>query len=142
MFNPHKWGGYQEIEVPVRWQRRSFGGWQLIHAKTGRVLGWIVRNSEDRRLWDVRVCSTAFRGGSATDNGDVLDRVPSYLYGGDPHNSLVSFTIATYRNRADAAYQIVYRLVKYAAPAVGFGRHPEVDTSRSDRYRQLMEATK
>jgi hypothetical protein len=141
-FNPHKWGEAQYVEVPVRWKRREWGGWALVHAETGRHLGWIVRNPDDRRAWDVRLASQAFRGDNNGDIGDVLDVVPARLYNGNPHNSIESFTIVTTARREWAAEHIVERLVNKAAPAVGFPRHPDVDTRRSDRYKSLMEATK
>lgn len=127
-----------DVKVPVRWKRREWGGWDLVHAETGRVLGWIVRNSNHPRKWDVRLCSSAFRGESMADRGDVLDRVPPRLYDGTSADSFISLIHSTVSDRWDAAFNIVWTLVNRRAPAVGFPRHPEVDTSRSDRYREAM----
>lgn len=139
-FDPHTWGKVQYIETPVRWKRREWGGWTLVHAKTGRLLGWIVRNPDDARAWDVRLCSQAFRGDQDGD-GDILDKVPAYLYNGNPHDEFVSNCVNTTRDRLSAAEVIVSKLINRRAPAVGYGRHPEVDTTKSDRYRKLAGAT-
>jgi hypothetical protein len=140
IYNPHSWGpAAGDIDIPVRWKRREWGGWTLVHAKTGRNLGWIVRDTDDSRAWAIRLCSQAFRGDEHAD-GDILDVVPARLYDGDPHNSLASHCVNTVRTRWEAAHVILSMLVRRAAPAVGFPRHPQVDTSRSDRYRKAMAA--
>lgn len=137
VYNPHQWGKISSIDVPVRWKRREWGGWTLVHAKTGRVLGWITRDSERPREWQVRLASQPFRGDEHGD-GDILDKVPVYLYNGDPSNSCASRAFCERRTRWDAAYAILTLLVQRRAPAVGFPRHPDVDTTRSDRYRKAM----
>jgi len=132
----------RNVEIPVRWKRREYGGWNLVHAETGRILGWITRGSVARdRTWQVRLSSIAFRGESPTDTGDVMDSVPYWLYDGQSGDPFVSCVHSNTRDRWEAAYDIVQALVSRRAPAVGFGRHPEVDTSRSDRYHALMGAT-
>lgn len=129
----------RDVVVPVRWKRRDCGGWTLIHAETKRELGWIVRSHIERnRPWAVRICPQAFRGGSATDTGDVLDRVPHWLYDGSPTDAFISHVNSNAQTRWDAAFNIVWALVTRRAPAVGFPRHPEVDTSRTARYRAAM----
>lgn len=140
VFNPHQWADAAgNIDVGVRWQRREYGGWTLVQARSGRVLGWIVRNSDDPRAWDVRLAAQAFRGDKDSD-GDILDKVPIYLFNGKDAYS--SNCVSTQRTKRDAAYTIISKLVNRRAPAVGFDRHPEVDTWMSDRHRQIMEATK
>lgn len=116
----------RRVTVPVRWKRREYGGWKLVHAETGRTLGWIVRNYDKPRVWDVRMCSTPFRGDGLADGGDILDRVPYYLYNGDSGDAHVSYAFSWTKDRWDAAFNIVWTLVNRRAPGVGFPRHPEV----------------
>lgn len=118
------------VTVTTRWKRREWGGWNLVEARTGRLLGWIVRDLDDPKLWVYRICSSAFRGDGPDDRGDIMDKVPAYLYHGSYTNDGTSRALGASRSRWGAAHGIVWNLVQYHAPAVGFGRHGEVEMSR------------
>jgi len=120
------------ITVPVVRRKREHGGWLLVHAETGRELGWMCR-SQNSNLWEVRVCPGAFRG-DADSEGNVLDTVPSHLYSGDPSNpSFRCFPIQSVRTLDKAAEILLSHLVYRRAPGIGFGPHPEVRTWESRR---------
>lgn len=113
--------GYQEIAI--RFSKRSFGGWNIVRADNGRVLGWTVWNDIDKD-WIGYLSASAFRGTGTDDLGDVLDHVPNHLFNGlDSLRSLISAVGVT---RVDVAEELVYRLVREQAPAVGFGAHFDV----------------
>lgn len=116
------------LTFDVRWKRREWGGWLLVEAKTGRTLGWIVRSDykNPRSDWEMRIASEAFRGSGPDDQGDLLDKVPAYLYRGKPGEPLSCDPIGTARDRWQAAYLMLTHLVRHRAPAVGFGAHYEV----------------
>ena len=126
-FNPRP--GYPEkITVSTRWKKRQWGGWNLVEARTGRVLGWITRSLDEPGIWEYRICSGAFRGDGIDDQGDVMDRVDPWLYKGNSEGG--SLRLGTARRRWDAAHGIVWHLVQHHAPAVGYGRHGMVEMSK------------
>lgn len=117
-----------DLTFDVFWRRRDWGGWYLVERKSGRTLGWITRSDETERRsdWQVRIASEAFRGSGPDDRGDLLDKVPGYLYRATPGNPLGSQALTTARDRWQAAYYLLTHLVRHRAPAVGFGAHHEV----------------
>jgi hypothetical protein len=110
-----------DFTVEIAYRKRSYGGWEVVRADNGRRLGWLCKDDEG---WSAYVSSDAFRGDSADDRGESLDEVPLYLFGGQCQ--VVSDRIAFEATRDDAAGQIVRRLHKYSAPALGFGRRYDV----------------
>lgn len=127
--NPNRRGNEPlNLTFDTYWKRRDFGGWLLVERKSGRILGWITRSDEDGRRsdWQARIASEAFRGSGPDDRGDLLDRVPGYLYRAVRGNPLGSDPIGTAPNRWRAASLMLTHLVRHRAPAVGFGTHHEV----------------
>lgn len=125
----HRAGQPEKITISTRWKRREWGGWNLVEASTGRVLGWITRSLDEPNIWEYRVASGAFRGDGIDDQGDVMDKVDPWLFNGTPDGT-GSRRIGTARTRWDAAHGIVWHLVQRHAPAVGFGRNRMVELSK------------
>jgi len=128
----HRSGQPEKITVSTRWKKRSYGGWTLVEATTGRALGWITRNFEDPTIWEYRICSGAFRGDGIDDEGDVMDKVDPWLFKG-ASDGIGSRCLGTARDRWSAAHNITWHLVQHHAPAVGFGRHGMVEMSKWNR---------
>ncbi|WP_431728531.1 hypothetical protein [Verrucosispora sp. TAA-831] len=121
------------IVVLVRFKRRQWGGWSIVRADNGRLLGWTdkVTSGEHGGRWSAHVTSNAFRGDGPDNEGELLDTVQYRLYNGDPNNSLVSNPIDYGDRRMDAAEAIVQHLVEMHAPAVGYPRHYGVTVHRT-----------
>jgi hypothetical protein len=116
----------REVAVLIRFTKREYGGWHVVRADNGRVLGWVVKveYGEYAGEWSAHVSATAFRGDGPDFDGSVLDRVPSYLHNGNPDGG--SRTISYDRQRVYAASSIVHHLVRYHAPAVGYDERTDV----------------
>lgn len=129
----------REVVVLFRFRRREYGGWNVVRADNGRLLGWTVRNDLDgeyKGLWSAHVNPTAFRGGDLDDEGDLLDRVPEHLFRG--YAPFKSKNIGYQLTRDRAAETIIGYLVSGHAPAVGYGRHPAVE----EYYARVADATR
>lgn len=117
--------------VLVRYTKRSIGGWYVVRADNGRVLGWTLKNTagEFKESWTCHVNAGAFRGVDVDDEGDVMDYVPERLFNGK--NQLHSKAIDFSKDRGGAAATIVSHLAHNGATALGFGEHPGVRMYRT-----------
>jgi hypothetical protein len=115
--------GGRDVTIEIRYRKRSYGGWDVVRADNGRLLGWLYQGHGERD-WDAYVSSSAFRGASADDTGHSLDYVPFYLFNG--RSEAESNRIGLDSKRDGAAELIVHRLVDKGAPAAGFGAHYDV----------------
>jgi hypothetical protein len=131
----------RETLTLVRYKARIFGsgahrfrqGWYVVRADNGRQLGWICREErgDHKGTWSIRVCDSAFKGDSVDDPGNALDRVPHHLYNGVDDGAGSANPIGYAHDRADAAAEIVARLVQRRAPAVGYGPRDDVTVYHS-----------
>lgn len=119
----------RRVVTLFRFRRREWGGWDVVRADNGRLLGWTVRNDtpgdECKGLWSAHVNSSAFRGGDLDDAGDLMDSVPLHLFHGSA--PFESKNIGYQFTRERAAEAIIGYLVSGRAPAVGYGRHQAVE---------------
>lgn len=113
--------GYHEVELEVRFVKRSFGGWAVTRKDNGRHLGWLVKHDD---LWEARANSGAFRGEGIDDEGYILDDVPLYLFNGI--TSLKADACGYGKTREDATSELLWHLHRNHAPALGYGRHHAV----------------
>jgi hypothetical protein len=112
-------GQWIERNIEIKFVKRTYGGYRIVRADNGRDLGWVTPG--DTSKWQGYVASSAFRGISADDEGDILDDVPLHLFNG--RDAVSANPSAHGRTREEVADEIVYRLVREHAPAVGFGAH-------------------
>lgn len=112
---------WPEVEVEVRFKRREWrDGWEVRRADNGRLLGWLCRDRENK-VWQARVPESAFRGDGVNDEGNLLDEVPGYLT--NANSTRDGFMpVGADRTREWAARELLAWLVRYHAPAVGYGR--------------------
>lgn len=123
----------RQLLTLARFAKRSIGGWLVVRADNGRTLGWVYRmhSGVNAGLWSAHVSPGAFRGADMDDEGDLMDRVPAFMFNGTGDNQLEARSIFYVEKRTDAAAAIVGQLVRERAPAVGFGRHPSVRQYRT-----------
>jgi hypothetical protein len=130
-------GKYRELSLEVRFQPRSYGGYEVQRADNGRSLGWVIKREKYEKYpgkWEAHISSGAFRGTGPDDKGDPLDSVPeSYDYRGAAMNELSS-------TREGAAEVIYSHLVQKRAPAVGYGERYGVTKYPSFERQQKQDA--
>lgn len=110
----------------VRFTKRREGGWYVVRADNGRILGWMTKETfgEYKGQWAAHVARTAFLGRDVDDEGDMMDQVPLRLFfGKDQFHSAV---LGHNDDRYHAAYGIVLHLAHEGATALGYGPHPQV----------------
>lgn len=114
---------FPEYTLEVKFTKRQYGGWCVVRADNGRLLGWLCKGKYDngKPCWNAYVSSTAFLGADKDDGGDILDEVPERLF--DGKDQFTSNPIAYEDNRQYAAEAIFRHLFRNQAPAVGFPRH-------------------
>ena len=129
-------GRYGTRTFEVSYTKREYGGWHVRLASNRRLLGWLTRTYPDHpdggrdwdrpTGWDAHCASDAFRGTGPDDEGDILDDVPTDLYGGVQDTAFQSHTIGSGRTRDEATSELISRLWSKSAPALGFGPHYRV----------------
>lgn len=114
---------FPEVKLEIRFTKREYGGWNVVRADNGRLLGWLCKGKFDdgKPCWNAYLSSTAFQGDGPDDKGYVLDEVPLHLFRGK--NEFTSECITWEDTREWAATEIFRHLFRNQAPAVGFGRH-------------------
>lgn len=137
-YHPDAVDGFLTVTLFKRFDKKA-DRWTIV-TSTGRPVGWICRSNErsvrapHRATWDVRVCSGAYQGTGPTDEGYVLDKVPSHLTkerNGEPYRYDPVYYHA--RTIEDAMWELAHYLTSTSAPAVGFDAHPDVITWASRR---------
>lgn len=111
------------LSVDVKFTRRDCGGWYVTRRDNGRHLGWVVLNTwtdPKRATWESYPSSSAFRGESLADEGDLLDHVDSFVVGGIVH----ARRVAVDETRQEAAHSLLAYLVRNVATAVTGQRSP------------------
>lgn len=119
------------VVILVRFEYRRYngtkiGGWNVVRADNGRLLGWTCKQEtgDFKGRWSVHVASAVFRGDGPDFDGNVMDRVPSHLYHGEPANPSIANPIEYNESRFWAAYSLVCHLVRERARAV-IGEGPD-----------------
>jgi hypothetical protein len=108
----------------IRFAKRDLGGWHVVLASNGRLLGWVVPARHGPGGWEARIHAEAFRGTGPGDTGSTMDDVPDDLFAGTGPASCRA--VGYEKDRADAAQVIVQWLYDHSAPAAGFGPHYRV----------------
>ena len=106
------------VELEVKYTKREFGGYYVCRADNGRQLGWVFKQSEfgaKPGSWDAYPSSSAFRGDSLDDEGDLLDHVDEWVVGTIGQARRVA---SEFESRADAAQQLLYYLADNRATAL------------------------
>lgn len=124
-------GGGARIPVQILFRRRRQGGVFVLNGR--RILGWLrydPHHPEPDRKWTVYVSASAFRGTGVADRGDEREVVPMELRGavGDSHAAGPQRhePVGHGASRKEAVTVLVAWLTDHRAPALGFGRHPQV----------------
>lgn len=123
--------GYPRKKIAVVFKPRMVGdfrqGSYMLRADNRRHLGWVIKDAKKPSLWTWRVASDAFRGDGVDDTGLVTDEVPNFLT-----RSGAGYARPAHCGRQSAAEGLVRFLVDNRAPAVGYGRHPDVRRAHAE----------
>jgi hypothetical protein len=130
-FTDFQASGRPRLEVEVVFKPRMVGeafrqGSYVHLASNRRILGWVVKDAKRARVWRWYPADEAFRGDGPDDLGLLADGVPNYLTRRkeDLHRYAYS--------RAAATELLVQFLCEQRAPALGYGRHPDVRRQYDD----------
>jgi hypothetical protein len=99
------------------------GGYRFERTDNGRDLGWVFKGADGN--WRGYIAEGAFRGEGPDDRGDILDRVPAWLFCGRG-DGITQEPVSLGYTRDEAAQGVLHRLDYDRAPALGHGRHDAV----------------
>jgi hypothetical protein len=123
-FDKHEDGKpYAQVDLLVIFRKREWGGWYVTRADNGRHLGWLCLDRETG-LWEARMSESAYRGTGTDDQGDILDTVPAYLTHSNSDGTVRPCGCGS--TRMEAAEELLSRLLRHHASAVGYGAHYDV----------------